>query len=270
MRTCRRTVVLGATLSCLFLMRDDAVAKVESYQIHGQTYTYDTMNPQQVRMARERINAARSADQARARASAESSANPLVKIFGSKAQTEAAQAEAELKRTLSTNGLGINAIDGALPRGSKNILWDGSGKVSSVPDSRTLGPPRGTPLVTRGAGQGAGQALAGAEAGVKVTASRTPEPLRTGGGDSHIAALSAEWGSVAAPTLQMEPTSTGSIGGAPAHGSGGDDLADSGYIRTKGDADGQLTPNREQNAAGKLPAASWRQSICRGVLFGRC
>src|SRR5687768_8099600 len=190
MRTFRRTVVLGATLACLFLTRHDALAKTESYQIHGQTYTYDTLNPQQVRMARERINAARSADQARARASAESSANPLVKIFGSKTQTEAAQAEAELKRTLSTNGLGISAIGGALPRGGKTIPWDGPSKVSHVPDSRTLGPTTGTPPATGGTAQGAGQAFAGREVGVKVTASRTPEPL--GMGDSRVAALTAE------------------------------------------------------------------------------
>jgi hypothetical protein len=101
-------------VSCLLPLDNDALAKAESYRLHGQSYTYDTRDPQQVRMARERIKAARAADEARARATAEASANPLVKIFGSNTQTTAAQADAELKRTLSTNGLGITDIAGAL------------------------------------------------------------------------------------------------------------------------------------------------------------
>ena len=49
MRTCRMTLVVGGTLSGLFLGRVDADAKVVSYQINGQTYTYDTLDRQQVR-----------------------------------------------------------------------------------------------------------------------------------------------------------------------------------------------------------------------------
>jgi hypothetical protein len=78
-----------------------AEAKSVSYDIEGQRYTYSTNNREQAAVARERIAAARAAADARARAEAERSANPLVGVFGSDAQKQAAAADARLRDTLA-------------------------------------------------------------------------------------------------------------------------------------------------------------------------
>jgi hypothetical protein len=274
MRTCRRVVVVGVALSCLFLVGNDALAKVGSYQIHGQTYTYQTTDPQQVRMARERINAARAADQARARATAEASANPLVRIVGSHTQTAAAQADAELKRTLSTNGLGVAAIAGALPRAGQYTPTRAPGEETSVPTSRAIVASTATTPNTRSVVQGAGGAVAGAGVGVNVRqifprreANRTSEVLREAPGPSPIAATSFERASPSPVASQVEPTSTGSIVGAQANGGGGD-LPGQGQVRTRGEAEAQLLSVHEQDVVSTR--SSWRASICRSVFLGRC
>ena len=274
MRTCRRVAVGGVALSCVFLVGNDALAKVESYEIHGQTYTYDTRDPQKVRMARERINAARAADQARARATAEASANPLVRIFGSNTQTAAAQADAELKRTLSTNGLGVTAIAGR-PRAGQYNPTRAPGKETSVPTSRTIVASTATTPNTRTVAQGAGGAVAGAEIGVnprqifpRREANRTPDALRETPGPSSIAAISFEGASVSPLMSQVDPTSTGSIVGAQTNGSGGDPPS-LGHVRIRGVAEAQRLPvAQEQDVVSTR--SSWTASICRGVFFGRC
>jgi hypothetical protein len=94
--------LVGAALLIVVAPPHAAHAKRISYDIDGQTYSYDTGDREQIEIARERINAANAVDEIRVRAAAELSANPLVRFFGSELQTELARAEAELKRTLAT------------------------------------------------------------------------------------------------------------------------------------------------------------------------
>lgn len=72
------------------------------YEIDGQRYSYSTNNIQQVKEARQRIEAANAAAAAKARAEAERAANPFARIFGSQAQREAAEAQARLSQSATT------------------------------------------------------------------------------------------------------------------------------------------------------------------------
>jgi hypothetical protein len=83
-------------------MLGGAQAKMVHYEINGQRYSYSTNNRQQVEEARRRISAANAAEAARAKAEAERTANPLVKVFGSQAQREAAEAQARLQQLLGS------------------------------------------------------------------------------------------------------------------------------------------------------------------------
>jgi hypothetical protein len=80
-------VALGATLG-------SAEAKLVRYEINGQRYSYSTNNRQQVRAARQRIQAAQ-------QAAAERAANPLVRLFGSPTQTNATEAQARAQQVLA-------------------------------------------------------------------------------------------------------------------------------------------------------------------------
>jgi len=91
----------GASVLALYLMSGGAEARKVSYEIDGRQYTYDTNDPHQVESARKRIEAANAADAARAKAEAEKAAMPLVSVFGSPAQKEAAQAKARLEQVLA-------------------------------------------------------------------------------------------------------------------------------------------------------------------------
>jgi hypothetical protein len=238
------TLVVGGTLSGLFLGRVDADAKVVSYQINGQTYTYDTLDRQQVRIARERINAAKTADEARARASAEASANPLVRILGSQAQTEATRADAELKRTLSTNGYGVAVLMGdGSPTRNRYVQSDGvEGKLRTT--------------VTE-------QARVSGLAGVSnkpahVVARQEPETTSqpAGGAAENPMTVSPE-GSWLITSPSGEPGSTGSTVPGKRHGSATEDLT--GFvelIRMEVEVDAQPI---QQNAIVRAPAASnWK------------
>ena len=267
MRTCKMTLMVGATLSGLFLAPDDAQAKIISYQIKGQTYMYDTLDLQQVRIARERIKAAKTADEAGARASAEASKNPLVRIVGSHAQAEAARADAELKRTLSTNGYGVAVLIGeGSPTRNRNIEssgGEGSSQITQLSDAR--------PVQTV-----AKQDRASGLAGVSKTSAQVverPEPATTSqrgeGAAVNPATVPAESRWPTLPFPHREPTSTGSILITSLHGSASDDLT--GFvelIRTKVEVDAQSI---QQNALVSAPPASnWRRGVCKGVFFGLC
>src|SRR5215210_7956087 len=76
-------------------------ARVVRYEIDGKVYAYETKDRQQVERARQRIGAANAAYIARVRADAELVSNPLLKIVGSRAQSEAAAAEARLQQVMS-------------------------------------------------------------------------------------------------------------------------------------------------------------------------
>ncbi len=79
-----------------------AEAKIIQYEINGQVYSYSSKSRPEIEAARVRINAANRADELREQARAERDSNFLVRLFGSPVQTAAAQAEAELQRTLAT------------------------------------------------------------------------------------------------------------------------------------------------------------------------
>ena len=78
----RGGVVSGVLAVTLWAMLGTAEAKLVRYEINGQRYSYSTNNRQQVRAARQRIQAAQ-------QAAAERAANPLVRLFGSPTQTNA-------------------------------------------------------------------------------------------------------------------------------------------------------------------------------------
>jgi hypothetical protein len=85
----------------LFVAAEEARAKMVYYEINGQRYSYSTNNRKQVEEARQRINAANAADAAKSKAQAERSSNPLAAVFGSKAQSEAKEAETRLKEVVA-------------------------------------------------------------------------------------------------------------------------------------------------------------------------
>jgi hypothetical protein len=94
-------VCLGASAAALWAMTCGADAKKVYYEIDGVRYSYSTNNRQQVREARERINAANAADAAKAKAQAERAANPLAALFGSPAQTAAKEAENRARQAVA-------------------------------------------------------------------------------------------------------------------------------------------------------------------------
>ena len=89
----KNIVLLGAAGISASLVAGSAEAKLIRYEINGQRYSYSTNNRQQTLEARERIAAAAAAESAQARADAEAAANPLVRLFGSPVQREAAQTQ---------------------------------------------------------------------------------------------------------------------------------------------------------------------------------
>jgi membrane protein involved in colicin uptake len=102
-------VCLGASAAALWAMTCGAEAKKVYYEIDGVRYSYSTNNRQQVREARERINAANAADAAKAKAQAERAANPLAALFGSPAQTAAKEAESRARQAVAGGQSGAAA-----------------------------------------------------------------------------------------------------------------------------------------------------------------
>jgi hypothetical protein len=94
-------ITLGASVVALGALLGGVEAKTVFYEINGQRYSYDTNNRQQTATARKRIEAAKSAEAATAQAAAERASNPLVAIFGSQTQREAAAAQAQLQQIIA-------------------------------------------------------------------------------------------------------------------------------------------------------------------------
>jgi alkylhydroperoxidase family enzyme len=92
---------LGASVVALGAFLGGVEAKTVFYEINGQRYSYDTNNRQQTATARKRIEAAKTAEAATAQAAAERASNPLVAIFGSQTQREAAAAQAQLQQVIA-------------------------------------------------------------------------------------------------------------------------------------------------------------------------
>jgi hypothetical protein len=111
MWACKSVSLIGAALMGVFLTLSAAEAKRIGYVIDNQTYNYDSNDRGQAAIAQERIQAAKAADEARAKASAQRRASPWVRLFGSPVQTEADMAEAALKRALATTAMPVPAKD---------------------------------------------------------------------------------------------------------------------------------------------------------------
>ena len=91
----------GASVVALGALLGAVEAKTVFYEINGQRYSYDTNNRQQTAAARTRIEAAKTAEAAKAQAAAERSSNPLVAIFGSQTQRGAEAAQAQLQQIIA-------------------------------------------------------------------------------------------------------------------------------------------------------------------------
>jgi hypothetical protein len=97
----RMFTALGASVVVLAALASGVEAKTVFYEINGQRYSYDTNNRQQAAAARQQIEAAKAVEAAQAKAAAERATNPLVTIFGSQAQREAAEAQAKLEKVIA-------------------------------------------------------------------------------------------------------------------------------------------------------------------------
>jgi hypothetical protein len=99
-----------------------AEARKVSYEIDGKRYSYSTNNIAQTAEAKARIEAARAAEAARAKAMAEKGENPLATVFGSQAQREAVEAQNKLEYVL-VNGGSSTEIPKASPE--RRSAWRG-------------------------------------------------------------------------------------------------------------------------------------------------
>ena len=104
------SVFSGGLAVALWATLGPAEAKLVRYEINGQRYSYSTNNRQQGHEARQRIQAAQQAAAA-AQADAERAANPLVRVFGLPAQTNAIEAQARAQHVLAQPS---QAIDDAV------------------------------------------------------------------------------------------------------------------------------------------------------------
>ncbi|MBQ0820810.1 hypothetical protein KBI52_11395 [Microvirga sp. HBU67558] len=92
---------LGVSVVALGTLIGSVQAKTVFYEINGQRYSYDTSNRKQAAAARKQIEAAKALEIAHAKAAAERASNPLVALFGSQIQREAAEAQARFEKILS-------------------------------------------------------------------------------------------------------------------------------------------------------------------------
>src|SRR5215212_188072 len=97
----RGMLLLGSLAVVLWAPLDAVEAKLVRYQINGQTYAYSTRNRHQTQEARRRIEAAQAAASIKAKADAERAANPLVGVFGSPTQVNAAAAQVRAQQALA-------------------------------------------------------------------------------------------------------------------------------------------------------------------------
>jgi len=94
-------LLLGSSALMLGVTIHSAEARKVYYEINGKRYSYSTNNRAQTAEARKRIEAARVAEAAKAKAEAERSTNPLTAAFGSPVQREASEAEGRLQQVLA-------------------------------------------------------------------------------------------------------------------------------------------------------------------------
>ena len=144
----RTGTLLGAAL-VLGVMIDHVEARMVRYEIKGQQYMYSTNNRAQVGEARQRIEAANAATAAKTKAEAELAANPLLKIVGSPAQREAAEAQARLQKVLSQEQVGMAGPEapGAVRASRRAVAAETRNKAPSrAVSAKPPAPPAKTPV----------------------------------------------------------------------------------------------------------------------------
>jgi hypothetical protein len=112
-------VARAAALMTLAAMTGTAEARMVTYEVNGQQYSYSTNNNAQKAAARRHMEAASTAAAAKAKADAERASNPLVAVFGSPVQREASRAQAVLEQARPGNAVasgGQVVTTGAEPR----------------------------------------------------------------------------------------------------------------------------------------------------------
>jgi hypothetical protein len=164
------TILLGIAIFSACLFAASAEAKLIRYEIDGQSYSYSTNNIQQTKEARRRIEAAAAAEAAKTRAAAEAAGNPWVRIFGSPAQREAADAQARVKQLVapagqpdvaSTGSVGLAEVESRPPamragarrqraRGQQQANLDRRANVQSTRPYKRTSPSPTTPDVEPG------------------------------------------------------------------------------------------------------------------------
>jgi hypothetical protein len=95
----RVLILAGAAIVASGALVGGAHAKMVTYEVNGERFSYSTNNREQTLAARRHIEAAKAAAAAKAKADAERASNPLVAVFGSSTQREAAAAQATLAKT---------------------------------------------------------------------------------------------------------------------------------------------------------------------------
>ena len=137
----KKFVGFGVVALVLGVTGDGAEAKLVRYEIDGKRYSYSTNNRQQTREAQERINAANSARDAKARAEAELAANPIARIFGSQVQREAAEAQARIQQaapqqTAAQQDNAESEATGSVKRGRRESRRFGRGDRRALREAR--------------------------------------------------------------------------------------------------------------------------------------
>jgi hypothetical protein len=177
----KRVACLGASAVALWGMTCVAEAKKVYYEIDGVRYSYSTNNRQQVREARERINAANAADAAKAKAQAERAANPLAALFGSPAQTAAREAEARVKQGPAPSGSAAEGETAAAPearRERRRALREAGRERAALARAaaRTPKPPPMLVSAARRPERAQAATATGAAEAAKVTAKAVTKP----------------------------------------------------------------------------------------------
>ena len=122
-----RIVAVAAASLCIFVsLKGSASAVTKSYEVGGRLYKYDSRDPLQVRAAQKLTDAANSADAARARAEAERASNPLVRLLGSKVQTDAIQLQKHLERAIAEH-------ESTVAVGGKDLRSVGGSALAKLP-----------------------------------------------------------------------------------------------------------------------------------------
>jgi hypothetical protein len=159
----KQLALIGATAIALGITVQSVEAKKVTYEINGKRYSYSTNNRQQVATARKRIEAAKAAD-AKAKAEAERAKNPLVSLFGSQAQRDAAESQSKVDQAAT----GKSAASAGAPKPARENQHKQDAKEKLQTAALAQEPPRPKPSPVAAAASSAA-AIALVRAGTLAT-----------------------------------------------------------------------------------------------------